>query len=685
MVDSIASTNVSSLVMSKAMTLDEKVAFLLQIEGGKKTLPSSIKVADVHNLGGLCGYNYWENDNLLGQIYLGSLVSGTYVILKKYRTPDDSYEEYDYYDANGNYFYSSSSLDGEIFTYGSITMDTKSPLLNHMYNVLYQDYEKTSTSLGHTQRIALFEKILNKFYRDEKFTIDANNGTSDRSLLRLSDEILRVERNKVLKWQERQDIFKEYLEVLDIVLNTKSRVHRKDYFTYKLPVKLRYFALRFKKFAQRPINNFFGTLYKLTLGNLFWFLNTVRSNLGYSIALAIYGPFTFYFITQPMNPHAMWAVGKVRKAYINVTTSLENPDKIRVTEASNDLAMIDDTVSTKNAAPIKENKTISWEDRMSNFKAMQIAYEGEMVFAARMGRIEQFETQFNFPLTAEAAWMEMELYRKKIDADLAYFKTFDPKYIAFLNNEKARTIEHQTYIWKKIGQFFIDHPYIVVDQDDEQTEKNYYTGRQFVFYKKMTETLKDLGVATAEQTHKKVSVLAKTYKASKIAGSSVLDNLKKNSKLFRQKDLLSSDEHRSYMKAQWETLFLQQNKKQEASSFALQAYTWSVRNAIWLLQSIYSAKRFELNDMNYKFNMDNTGTYQMHAKASQNEYLENMYHNLVMEYVGIRKEMLANLPGDNEAKLRENVIYNIKQYLIERDELFNGEMFAATEEDKVQI
>ena len=48
-----------------------------------------------------------------------------------------------------------------------------------------------------------------------------------------------------------------------------------------------------------------------------------------------------------------------------------------------------------------------------------------------------------------------------------------------------------------------------------------------------------------------------------------------------------------------------------------------------------------------------------------------------MEYVSIKKEMLNSLPGDTEAELRENVISNIKDYLQERDKLFNPEMFAA--------
>ena len=81
---------------------------------------------------------------------------------------------------------------------------------------------------------------------------------------------------------------------------------------------------KLKVIKKRPGSNIRGLTYKYTLGNLFWFVSTVKENLGYSVALAIYGPFTFYFITQPMNPHAMRAVGKLRNAYIETVTTIED-------------------------------------------------------------------------------------------------------------------------------------------------------------------------------------------------------------------------------------------------------------------------------------------------------------------------------------------------------------------------
>jgi hypothetical protein len=683
MVDAQAYTDVSQLVMSRAMTLDERLARILEVNGGKSSF-QNIKVDDVHNFNGMSGYNYWVGDELIAQLYMATLLSGTYVIYKRTYFDGNLKEQYDYYDSEGRFFYESESLDGQPVSYASISMDTTSPFINHIYNILFIEYDGTTLNFGNTGRIYFLESILNKFYQDPNYTLSVKDKFKDRALINIRKEIYKIENDKVLKWSERQEVFNSLKEVRKKILSTKRRAHGYNYMFYDFAVRLMDLQLNYKTFKQRPINNFFGALYKYTLGNLFWFAGTVRSNLGYSVALAIYGPFTFYFITQPMNPHAMWAVGKVRKAYVTVVNVFESDEETE--EISRVADNTSDSVSTKQAGLQKNTysagKEISWDERMSNFKAMQIAYEADMVFAARMGRIEQFETQFNFPLTAEAAWMEMELYLTNLENTLKYNNNLDARYVKFLNNEKKRTLELQLYIWQKMGQFFLDHPFIVVDEDDEQPERNYYVGRQFIFFNKMTTKLAQMGMMDSAKTYQNIQALAKKFKKSKKLGTSVLDNLERNSKLFKQKDFLSTTEHRKYMRDQWEILFLQQNKKQEASSFSLQAYTWSVRNAMWLLQTIYSSKRSEIATMTYKYNLDNSGTHGVSATGATNEYLENMFHNLAMEFVGIRKEMAENLPGDNEARLRENVINNVKQYLIERDRLLNAGVFAATDDSE---
>ena len=670
MINATAFDRLSNLVMKQAMTLDERLVCFFSLKD-QKELDSNLQIIPVHNYNGMSGLNFWSDDTLVAQLYVAMLQSNTIVIYKKTFYEDELKEEYDYYDISGKFFYRSQTLDGICIQYDSITMEVSCPFLNYFYNLLSIEYTQTISNLGNTKRIKFLEKILNIFYKDPQFHIGANDTTKDIALYKINEEIFEVEKDLYLSWQERQAIFKSLKQKRSRILMTKRRAHKLNFFLYDVAIFLSDFKTKGQVFRLRPINNAIGTLHHHTIGRVLWFLGQIRSNLGFSVAMAIYGPFTFYFITQPMNPHAMWAVGKVRNAYIETVNSLSTVGEEKEEDKKKE-QQTQDSVKTSFAATQKVlniKKDMGWGERMDEFKAMQIAYEEAMVFAERMGREEQHNNQLNFHLTAEAAWMEMELYLSELEEKKKYHRNLDVRLLNFLNNEKERTLKLQIYLWRKLGQFFIDYPYIVVDEDEEQTQRNYYLGRQFVLFKRMTEKLAKMGVSKNPETHYKVNQLAKHFSEQKVEGSSVLDTLKKNSKVFQQRDYLNSDEHREYMKRHWEILFVQQNKKQEASSFALMMYTGSVKNTMWLLQTFYSAKRSELWKLVANYDLDGKSRKKYTPSATMDEYLGTMFNNLVMEYVSIKKEIVANLKGDNEAFLREKVIQNIKSYLIERDKL----------------
>lgn len=669
---------ISDLVMKSAGRLEDRLADLLEKEAGKKTLDPNVDIIPVHNNGGFSGYNYWLEGQIIGQIQLATLLSGYYVILKKVYLEGEVNEIYDYYNQEGNFAYSSDTLDGTTYTYSSINMDPQSAFTNHFYNVLYSEYEQAPTGMSETTRIKFLEDLLNSFLKNAKTPIGADKRRRDPALLNIVREIHRIENDKVLKWSERQEIFKNLIIIRDKIVKTKSRIHNFDPLRYTVAVKLSDSKVKLDLIKHRPVSNLSGIIYKYTLGNVLWFMKTVKDNLGYSVALAIYGPFTFYFITQPMNPHAMWAVGKVRDAYIKTINYMETDEDLTLA-AENEIvddSELTDQVSSTQAAPSRASgrlKDISWEDRMSHFKAMQIAYEGSMVFAERMGRIEQMENQFMFPLTAEAAWNEIKRYERSINGKLQFIPNLDHRFKSFLKKELKRVQADKVYIWTKLAQFFRDHPFIMVDQANEQSQKDYYVGRAFVFMKRMTDELKELKL---EQplTHDKVQALAQKYESIYESGDTVMESLKKNSKLFQQKDFFNTTELRDYMKRHWEVLFIQQNKKQEASSFSLQAYTWSIKNAIWILQSLYSTKRDELETLAYKFNLDNTNTGDVKALAETSVHYESLMNMMTLEFVSIKEEIEKNLKNDNEAELRLSMIKNVQNFLNERDKLFNAKL-----------
>lgn len=688
---------ISDLVMKSTGTLDERLVDLLKIDGGRNTLPSeNVKIYDIHNSNGFSGFNYWVENVLVGQLQVASLTSGSYVVYKRIFMENQITEIYDYYDQDGNYSYNSAQLDCPVVTYNSINMEPLSPVINHLYNVLNTEYEKARQGNSLTARIVLIESLLNKYFNSSEVVLSAQLKWQDRAIKNIEKEIFRIESDPVLTWPERQDIFSSLKEIRKTIINTKMRVHNLNLLNYSLPILAGDIKTKFINIKRRPISNLKGIGYKWTFGQLFWFLGSVKENLGYSVALAIYGPFTFYFITQPMNPHAMWAVGKVRNAYIATVDSIEKgltpsseieKNKMIVAQTQS----VQDSVTTSQSAikkvvrnqEIKRAiKQVEWGDRMSNFKAMQIAYEGNMVFAARMGRLEQMEQQFNFPLTAESTWDETERYIRSIKNTMNFNPNLDSRFKNFLKKEIQRAEELQVYIWKKMGQFFLDHPYIVVDESNEQDKRDYYVGKSFVFMNEMTEKLSKRDASLTPVTHKKVNALANFYKQSKIQGVSIIDSLKKNSKLFTQKDVFDTNELRSYMKNHWEVLFLQQNKKQEASSFGLQTYTWSIRNAIWTMQSIYSAKREEINTLAYKFNLNNQNTGKVKSSKEIDDLLESMMHMLTMEYVSIKEEFSKNIEFDEESILREKMIKNVKDYLVERDALFGSTLQVANSDNR---
>ncbi|MCO4754356.1 MAG: hypothetical protein KC478_07725 [Bacteriovoracaceae bacterium] len=664
---------ISDLVMKSAESLEVRLADLLKFDSEKEKFKSQgVDAAAIHNFNGFSGYNFWVDGNLTAHLQLSSLTSGYYVFWKKVNLEDSVHETYDYYNQDGEFVYAAQSLDGQSVFYNSINMEPSSPFINHLYNILHVQYEQAESGMSETKRIALIESTLNAFLKDSELFIGAQLRRKDPALVNIVNEIHRVEKDPVLNWDERQRVFSSLKQVRKKILRTKSRAHNFNGLLYNTPVALYDAKVKLDVIKKRPINNLFGIFKKHTWGRFVWFANTVKENLGFSVAMAIYGPFTFYFISQPMNPHAMWAVGKVRGAYINVVDSLtmEEDQNLLIAQAM-------DQVSTKQSGIAKipaVGPHEDWSSRMSSFKAMQIAYEESMVFAARMGRIEQMENQFMFPLTAESAWEEMERYLRNVKGTLEFNTNLDARYKKFLEDEIERTHALQVYIWRKTAQFFNDHPYVVVDQENEQPGKDYYVGRGFVFMEKMTNKLAAMDLADVPITHEKVQKLSNKYKKLKRDGESVMETLARNTKLFRQKDIYDTDELRDNLRRHWEVLFLQQNKKQEASSFALQAYTWSVKNAIWILQSLYSAKREELANLTFKYNLDNQNTDKTTSDKNIDQMYESLMNMLVLEYVSISKEIANNLPNDTEGLQRKAVIENVKEYLNQRDRLFNRKL-----------
>jgi hypothetical protein len=85
---------------------------------------------------------------------------------------------------------------------------------------------------------------------------------------------------------------------------------------------------------------------------------------------------------------------------------------------------------------------------------------------------------------------------------------------------------------------------------------------------------------------------------------------------------------------------------------------------------MFSAKREELALL---IKRDVTGQLfspdEMMARTRTSLLYETLYHNLTLEYVGIREEIMNRLGKDIESEQRMAVINNLKEFLTDREKL----------------
>ncbi len=689
-------------------------------DGGKRLYSIDGDIKTFSNVSGYSGYEYQE-EAMSASLSLGMILGGTgYVVKRTLRSATETLERFDYFGTNGELTFTSDAESLRVSIVDFYEMDMTCPILNHLYNFLSMEYKSAQEAKSHTALVFSVENYLRTLYASKIIRLSIREKGDDPAVTNIFNRILKAEMDPVLTWEERQLVFKKYRETLNIIVDTKVRAHRLNNTIVKADVAKKSMGNKLARFLARPTSNGMGLLHRYTIGKILWFFQTVKNNLGYSVALAVYGPFTYYFITMPMNPHAMQAVGKVRSAFLDTTTEIsrlidskgetvisEVTSQTKEAVAAPKTETVSQTVSATSAAPVVNpalaniiyqsevtsgpysgnnkptflNMVLStdvpsvnnqtWNDRMSAMKQMQIAYEENIEYASRMGRLEQLETQYNFPMQVESTWEELERYNNLIFKLRSENPNLSAKMKQYLFNEVNRTQQLELYLWDRLSRFILDQKYVMLDEDKEQKRNDYYVGRSFVFLQEMTQTLswryKDF---KKPEGFEKIQKLADFYSTNRKEMGSVMKNLQANSDLFKQKNTYDTKEFRGYMKRQWEILFLQNAKAEEAANMGLNMYIWSVRNTVWILQSMYSAKREELALL---IKRDTTGQLfspeEMMARSRAGILYETLYHNLTLEYVGIREEIMNRLGKDLESEQRMSVINNLKEFLTDREKL----------------
>ncbi len=698
--------------------LDEVIS-----DGGTSKLGIKEKVTKVRRRGHANGFEFSAQDWIQGHFFVCFLKNKGFALHISKAENGFISERWDIYSEAGVYLETHYEAPETVASGETQEMDLVCPILDGLYNFLAVEYDHASKGETRSLIVHSLERYLREYYRQNK-----RERRRDPLIRHVFNKMLIIEADPVLNWEERQIVYSALLERLKLTLRVKRRAHGRGIISQNLVTFRFRWASFSRRFKARPVDNIRGMLYRYTIAKVLWFFNTVKSNLGYSVALAVYGPFTYYFITMPMNPHAMQAVGKVRSTYIDVKSTISGAFTPGIDSESTIITHNNDTTPAPSSqvaavgsaiasAPMQLTNpniigvshitqtpdvsipfaisgksdnyrpkylnlllttevpavdTINWNERMGHFKQMQIAYEESLEFAPRLGRLEQLETQYNFPMVVESAWSEMERYNNTIFKLRQKEPNLSAKFKQFLTNEVNRTQQLELYLWDRLARFILDQPYVMLDQDNEQKRSDYYIGRAFVFMEEMTQTL-SWRYPDFKKPHgfEKIHKMSEKYKSERKEQGNILANLKANSDLFRQKDNFSTAEFRSTMKRQWEVLYLQNSKVEEASNNGLNMYIWSVRNTIWCLQSMYSAKRQELELF---FEREKAGQFDGAAltEIAKTEMIqETLFHNLVLEWVGVKEEIGSRLAKDIETVQRRIVIDNLKESLSDRAKLLN--------------
>ena len=640
----------------------------------------------------------------IGTIQFAPIFTGEYLIRKTLLFTKTVISVTEQYDKHGKYIGKYFDNDLNLLWVNMTDMEPRCPVLSHLYNVLLWEYQQAEGGTANSTRILTIEKLFRSIdehsQKHSEFTLGYKSKPMDEGMQVINKKLRENEIDAALNYKEKKALRSNLLKERKSIIQVKSRVHKMPKTLLAPLLTQEDWATKWHGFKMNPAEKLKGLLYQYTVGIVLWFFSVVRSNIGYSVALGIYAPFTYYFITQPMNPGAVWAVGKVRSAWLATVGAAQSTGLLSLMgeEDTQTIAKKPDSQNTvydpstpySHLKPKFEDFLISidvpkvekqsWKDRMANFKDMQIAYESNLRFSERMGRLEQMENQLNFPLIAEAAYREMEAYAERIvsiQETIEIQKLNKPEISAYLTAETKRIKQYKLYIWDKVVRYMLDHPYLVMNEAKDQLYVDYYIGRNFIFLEEITQDLqKEYQGLKKPKGYKTVEELSKFYQEKKIEGKTVEERLQKNSWLAKQNGFYSSDEMRAYMKRQWEILYLSYNRAEEPSNFGLQMYIWSVRNAIWGLSSLVTSKNRELTMIQDVLSKPNDTEKTKKLLAAERIRIEPMYeslyHILSMEYVSLREELNGKLRDDIDSTQRQAIIDSIHKSFEERTLFLNA-------------
>jgi hypothetical protein len=295
----------------------------LAFDGGTHLFSNEVKALPVFRTNLTSGYNYSFETKMLAYVRFGITTSKYFVIQSLILDGKAAWVSH-YYSADGKYSFSEGPISHHFCEASEVLMEANCPILNHLYNVLSAEYSRVNAGNANTISAYLIERTLRRIQKTNGHKLSIALGIHDSAIRVLNDRLMSVELDPVYNWKERRSLFSSIKKERASLIRTKKRAHQKSFLSYTLPLIAYDMKAAFQRFKKRPYNNTVGLLDTILLDPIRWFGGVVRSNLGLSVAMAIYSPFTYFFITQPMNPHAMSVVGSVRSAYLQTTDTVSH-------------------------------------------------------------------------------------------------------------------------------------------------------------------------------------------------------------------------------------------------------------------------------------------------------------------------------------------------------------------------
>ena len=499
------------------------------------------------------------------------------------------------------------------------------PVTDLLYRIAFNEFERVTAENADLHLIRLLERTLDSIGRSKPGLLGFKRGRDPGAWSRLQENLDRLAISRVHTWKERLLLAKRMKSDYRRMIRFKQRIHRSRSLTSRILEGWLSWMRAMQRFVKRPRDNLIGISDHLLLDPIRWFGGVVRSNMGYSIALAVYSPFTFFFITQPMNPHAMWAVEKVRNAGLGIMETGFPAHR---------------TGHPPRPLPESDGEA-AWRRRMDQFKSMQIALESNLDFSKRIGRLEEIETQLAWPITLEGAWDEATRYGSSLDYLAG--SAVDPRFRGLVMAERRRLGEIRNYLRDRLLRFILDHRYLILDPGSELGQSGNPSRRAVTLYSRIHE------------------VLLKEYpnQPAPPEAEAIIAVAARNPATDTTDRIFNREERARY----WESLYLMQNRNQESSNAGMQAYWWSVRNTVSVIQMMLATRREEIVLLSLHPRPPSR------ERASFEERYRSMLNLLENEFHSIRPELSSTLPGDRETSFREGLLAGIRDYLRERERL----------------